>query len=149
MKKDVIVTVSGLLYVGKGEDEQDYIDVITPGRYYEKNDRHYIVYDEVMEGLEEPVHNLMSIAPDRVMLKKSGMIATQMEFCPKQHTDTYYSTPFGRIDMDIYTQRIRIQESEDEINVDIRYHLGLGSQEKEHCFVKVKVQPQGTEEMSF
>ena len=36
MKKEVLITVTGLLYTGDGEDEKDYIDVITPGLYLEQ-----------------------------------------------------------------------------------------------------------------
>lgn len=141
MKKEVIVTVTGLLYMGSGEEESDYIDVITPGTYYEKNEVHYLFYEEMMEGYDEPVRNMISIEPDRVLLKKSGIVATYMEFLPKTRTQTWYSTPFGKMDMDIYTQRIRIRESEEELAVDIRYHLGLMGDERNHCFVKVLVQP--------
>lgn len=145
MNKDVLVTVSGLLYTGSGEDEEDYIDVITPGTYYMRRERHYLVYDEIMEGVEEPIHNLITVGPERVLLRKTGIVATQMEFLPKQMTHTYYSTPFGKIDMDIYTQRIQIRESDEELAVDIRYRMGLAGTEKNHCFVKILVEPRHPE----
>ena len=47
MTKEVLVTVSGLQSMG---GESDQIQVITAGNYYRKNGKHYIVYDEMIEG---------------------------------------------------------------------------------------------------
>ena len=142
MKKEVLITVTGLLYTGDGEDEEDYIDVITPGLYYYRSDKHFLVFDEQVEECDTPIHNVISIAPGRVEIKKSGVISTQMLFEPKKETRTWYATPFGQLDMEMYTRRITIQESENCIDTDIRYKLLMGGTAKSDCFVHIRVQPQ-------
>ena len=51
MTKDVIVSINGL-QIARQNEESEPIEVITAGDYYKKNDKHYIIYDEVAEGFE-------------------------------------------------------------------------------------------------
>ena len=51
MTKDVLVRVTGSHLMN---EETDDISVITAGTYYFKNGKHYIVYEEHVEGLEMP-----------------------------------------------------------------------------------------------
>ena len=148
MKKNVLITVTGLLYTGSGEDERDYIDVITPGQYYYRDERHYLVYEEQIEGCEIPIRNLITISPGRVGIRKTGVVSTEMSFEPNRETGTWYSTPFGRLEMTIYTQRICMRETEENIDVEVRYRLLVGGNHHSDCFVRIRVEPQG-EESSF
>ena len=50
MTKDIILTISGL-HATDGETD-DPVEIITPGQYFLKNGKHFVVYDEVMEGIE-------------------------------------------------------------------------------------------------
>ena len=58
MTKNVLVTISGLHYDDsvmmvqeENSNEANSIEVTTPATYYLKNGKHYIVYDEVVEGI--------------------------------------------------------------------------------------------------
>ncbi len=51
MTRDVLVTISGL-QVMQQESGVEPVDLITAGDYYKKNDKHYVIFDEVMEGFE-------------------------------------------------------------------------------------------------
>ncbi len=142
MDKNVLVTVTGLLFTGSGEDEKDYIDVITPGQYYRRDDRHYLIYDEMLEGCDTPIHNLIIIAPEKISIRKNGVVATEMVFRSRQTTNTYYSTPFGNLDLSVTTRRIDVTVKEEQIEADIRYRLTINGEQKNDCFVKLLVQPQ-------
>ena len=54
MTKEVLLTIKGLQFTtDAGEEENgspEPMEVITAGNYYKKNGKHYIMYDEVMEG---------------------------------------------------------------------------------------------------
>ena len=52
MTRDVLVTISGL-QVMQQESGVEPVDLITAGDYYKKNDKHYVIFDEVMEKLKE------------------------------------------------------------------------------------------------
>ena len=54
MTKEVLLTISGLHYdtfPGEEYNESEPIEVITPATYYLKNGKHYVVYDEMVEGM--------------------------------------------------------------------------------------------------
>ena len=142
MERNVLVTVTGLLFTGSGEDEKDYIDVITPGQYFERDNRHYLVYEEVLEGCDTPIHNLITIAPEKISIRKNGVVATEMVFRPHHTTNTYYSTPFGNLDLSVTTHRIEVNVRVEGIAADIRYRLMINGEQKNDCFVKLLVQPQ-------
>ena len=76
MTKDVLLSISGLHYDVAGvteEDENEPIEVITPAAYYFKNGKHYVIYDEVVEGMPGTIKNKIRIAEDgKLEIMKSG-----------------------------------------------------------------------------
>lgn len=51
MTKDVLITICG---IQKRDGETDEpIETVTPGEYYFRNGKHYILYEEVQEGIAE------------------------------------------------------------------------------------------------
>ena len=42
MTKDILVRVRGVQTIG---EEEDTVEMITPGTYYEKNGKQYFIYD--------------------------------------------------------------------------------------------------------
>lgn len=51
MTREVLIRISGLQMMAS-EDEADDVEMITTGDYFRKNGKHYIIYDEVMDGLK-------------------------------------------------------------------------------------------------
>ena len=54
MTKDVLITISG---VQMSDGDNSDVEMITTGSYYMKNGKHYITYDEVLEGYEGTIRN--------------------------------------------------------------------------------------------
>lgn len=145
MKKDVLITVTGLIYTGGGEDEKDYIDVITPGKYYLKDGRHILVYEEMLEGCDEPVKNFVTAGPDYVKIRKSGIICSEMEFRTGETRNAFYSTPFGELQMSTDTTSVTLTEDEEQILADIRYTMTVNGVQRNKCFVKILIQSKDEE----
>ena len=67
MTKDVLVSISGMheeivaVTPEVEEDENEAIEVVTPATYYLKNGKHYIVYEEVVEGTSGVIKNRIKI----------------------------------------------------------------------------------------
>ena len=55
MTKDILVSISGLQV--SPEMESDTVEVISPGEYYYRNDKHFVVYEEAIDGKTETVKN--------------------------------------------------------------------------------------------
>ena len=92
MTKEVLVTVSGLQSMG---GESDQIQVITAGNYYRKNGKHYIVYDEMIEGYDSPVKNTIKVGEDVIDVIKHGLSSVHMVFEKDKKRIASYTTPMG------------------------------------------------------
>ena len=59
MTKEVIVTICGLQNGPQTDGEP--IEIMVAGEYFFKNNKHYILYEEVMEGETQPIKNRIKI----------------------------------------------------------------------------------------
>ena len=64
MTKDVILTISGL-HDTDGDGDTP-IETMTPAQYYMKNGKHYVVYDEVLEGLEGTLKSTIKFTEEKI-----------------------------------------------------------------------------------
>ena len=55
MEKEILFSLKGLQM---SQEDQEELETIMAAEYYLRNDHHYIVYDEVMEGFEEATKNI-------------------------------------------------------------------------------------------
>ena len=67
MTKDVLITISGVQML---DDDDEDVEMVTRGDYYQKNGKHYIMYDEQMEGFEGTVKNIIKVSPGSVDIIK-------------------------------------------------------------------------------
>lgn len=58
MKKEILLSIAGLHMI---EEEDGNVEVVTAGDYYNRNGKHYVVYDEVVEGLSGHISNTIKI----------------------------------------------------------------------------------------
>ena len=93
MKKDVIITIKGLQsFEDTGDDS---VELVTSGRFYEKNGNYYISYKESeLTGLEG-VHTRVTAEPGRILLDRSGSLESRMVFEKNQRHLALYETPGG------------------------------------------------------
>ena len=56
MTKDILVRVRGTQTIG---EEEDTVEMITPGTYYDKNGKQYFIYDESLDETGEPTHTTL------------------------------------------------------------------------------------------
>ena len=82
MTKNVLVSIAGMHYgVDDESGESEPLEVITPATYYFKNNKHYILYDEVVEGMIGTTKNTIKIAGDNFFeMSKSGLTNSKMTF---------------------------------------------------------------------
>ncbi len=52
MTKEVLLSLQGLQFDAVSADG-DKIETITPAEYYKRNDSHYVIFEEAMEGFHE------------------------------------------------------------------------------------------------
>ncbi len=140
MTKDVLVTVSGLQTMG---GESDQVQVITAGNYYQKNGKHYIVYDEVIEGFDSPVKNTIKVGEDTMDVIKHGVASVHMVFEKDKKRIASYTTPMGEMVVGLNTTNIQVEEEEDALKVQVNYSLDINYEHVSECNIVVSVQSKG------
>ena len=139
MTKDVLISVKGLQFES-GSDEA--VEMIAPGEYYFRNGKHYARYEEVMEGAEgdhDISMNTVKISKDQVEIMKKGGSNVHMVFAVDQKNVTYYTTPFGQLQIGIFTNYINVEEKEDVIEVKLKYDLEINHTQIAECMVTIRV----------
>jgi len=126
MNREVQLTISGLQW---GEDmEQDNIETVVPAEYFKRNDTHYLLYEEVMEGFTQTSKNRVKFKEDLLELSRQGLMNTHMIFEENKTHMTDYVTPYGNFLMGINTEKIVVEEKEDSIRVIVEYKIEIGDE---------------------
>ena len=125
MTRDVLVRISGLQAV---DGDTNDVEIITTGDYFLKNGKHYVIYEEMMEGFGGNVQNTVKITPDMMDIRKKGAIGAHMTFELNKKSETRYATPLGDFVVEISTNRIQLEEQEDSLKVSVDYSLGINYQ---------------------
>lgn len=147
MTKDVLLTISGLHYDTFSEEtdeENEAIEVITPANYYFKNGKHYVIYDEVVEGMLGSIRNTIRITDDsKLEMKKSGIANTNMVFEKEKINVTQYNTPYGEMMVGVYTKDMKVNVEESNIDVSIAYALDVNSEKVADCNIVMNIRANG------
>lgn len=123
---NVVVTIVGTQRDAQGEENS--IELITPGHYYEKNGVQYIVYkDTEVSGLEG-VSTMLKVYEDHMVLVRMGNVKYQQQFCLGKKTCSSYVTPYVTMEMGILTQSIEQALSHSVGSIQIRYELEINGQ---------------------
>ena len=107
LTKDVLLCIQGLQFEEEAQEmmrELDKIETICAGEYYYRNNAHYILYEELVEGMEEPIKNMIKVRGNEFPLTKRSGVNVQMIFTQGKKTITEYATPMGNPDRTGYLQ---------------------------------------------
>ena len=137
MTKEVLVSISGLQFAEELDNES--VEVITSGDYYKKNGKHYIIYDEVMEGVEGTTKNIIKLGEQYMDITKGDATNAHMMFEKNKKNVTYYYTPYGSILVGIDAKKIEIAETESDINVNVDYALEMNYEHMADCSITMKI----------
>ncbi|HJC22236.1 MAG TPA: DUF1934 domain-containing protein [Candidatus Eisenbergiella merdavium] len=141
MTKEVMLTIRGLQF-DQGPDSEE-IETVQWGKYYKKDGTHYIIYDEMMEGFEEPVRNIIKIRKQEMNLTKRGAVNVYMAFEECKKNVTNYLTPYGSLLIGMDTRRVKFSEGEEEIRLLVEYALEVNYEYLADCRIEIRVQPAG------
>lgn len=142
MTKEILLKISGLQFTADNEDsnEPDPVEIIAPGEYYFKNGKHYIIYDEYMEGFGTVTKNVLKLQENSLEITKRGTVNVHMLFEKNKKNMTCYTTPYGSMLIGIDACNIIIQESEDELYAQVKYALDINYEYLAECTIHLLVQ---------
>lgn len=137
MTKEVLLSLKGLqLENGDGGQE---LETITAADYYRKNGSHYVLYDEVTEGFEDVTQNMIKFHDTCLEVTKRGLINVHMVFEENQKNMTSYMTPYGNILIGIDTGSVLVDESDNQIRVQVDYTLEANYQYLADCKIDMMI----------
>lgn len=137
MTKDVLVSIKGLQFSdGEGPDK---VETINSGQYYKKGEHHYILFDEVTEGYNQPTKNMIKFGDGLCSVNKKGLINVNMLFEERKKNLTSYTTPYGNIMIGIDTARVDLLEKEDKIDISVDYALEANYEHLADCKLSIEI----------
>ncbi len=158
MTKDVLVSISGhhIDITAEPEEAQEAlesdreaIEVVTPASYYCKGGKHYIIYDEVLEGMAGTIKNRIKITgTDSVEIVKSGLSSSHMIFEKNRKNLTYYRTPYGQMLVGVNTRNMEVSVEDDRINVQVDYELDVNHEPLADCKIRMDIVSKNSGEFS-
>ncbi|MFI3213734.1 MAG: DUF1934 domain-containing protein [Eubacteriales bacterium] len=137
MTKEVMISVRGLQF--ETEHDAEEIEVIQKGEYYKKNETHYIIYEELMEGFDESTKNIIKFKDHEMNITKKGLMNVHMNFEEQKKHLTNYNTPFGNIVVGLEAKKVKIEEADKRIVLDVEYALDINYEYLADCKIKVDI----------
>ena len=148
MTKEVLLSLQGLQFDAVSADG-DKIETITPAEYYKRNDSHYVIFEEAMEGFQEKTKNVIKFKENSLDLTKKGLVNVHMIFEENKKNMTNYATPYGNILIGIDARSVRLKEKEERIEVDVDYALEVNYEHFADCKKKMDIRAKNGEGFSL
>lgn len=122
----VVITVSGSQVDAAGDENR--IELVTLGRHYEKNNIHYITYDETQLSGMEGTTTLLKLYGDYVTVVRMGSIEQKQEFRLGEKTFGTYITPYGVMKMAAVTSKLQLSYRGAGGSIHFEYELEIDGQ---------------------
>lgn len=148
MDKEVLIHVSGLQTMD-AEGDQEPIEIVVPGEYYFRNGSHYLRYEEILEDFAEPTINYIKISPKGMEVRKKGVVDVHMVFEQGKKNMTYYTTPYGTIEMGIAATNLNLEENDSGLNMKVDYALDMNQEHVADCYLAIKAQPKNCKDFTI
>ena len=151
MTKDVLISISGLHTDMLHEPEMDPnepIEIVSPASYYEKDNKHYIFYDEVLEGFHGVIRNKIKITgQDSLEIMKTGLSNAHMIFEKDKKNLTYYDTPYGQMLIGVNTRHMEVDVTEANIKIRVDYELDVNHEPLADCSIRMNISSRKTSDI--
>lgn len=126
--KDIMLKIIGKQV--NQDNEEDVLEFMTEGKFYEKNGALYLMYQESeLSGMEGCTTSL-KIKDGMIRMRRFGEaipMDTVIEFEKGRRFEGYYDTPFGAVELEVLTNDIinnlAYEEGKGTLNID--YHISL------------------------
>ncbi len=148
MDKEVLIHVRGLHMMDE-DGEQEPVEIVVPGEYYFRNGSHYLRYEEILEDFAEPTINYIKISPKGMEVRKKGIVNVHMVFEQGKKNMTYYTTPYGTIEMGIAATNMNLEENESGLNMKVDYALDMNQEHVADCCLAIQAQSKNSKDFTL
>lgn len=137
MKEEVIISIKGL-QIGKDSERESIISE-HEGRFFERDGKRYVMYNENTEGTDETTKCLIKIGFNEVIVTKRGAVNVEMPFKMGAKKLTNYDTQFGGFTLGFRTKNISCVETDHAISLDIDYVLDMNYEYMADCHINIRI----------
>lgn len=130
-----------LLSVQSG-NEDEKIEVVTPGSFSKKGDSFYAIYNETEISGMEGTTTTLKIAENKFSIIRFGSTNAKMEFQKLKPNISLYDTPYGTLEVNINTRDLSIDINEDGGEVYVRYNLSISGMKPQSTILNIKIKTQ-------
>lgn len=118
------------------DGEQDSMEIITEGGYYEKNGKFYIMYndDETMGNSS----SLIKVDGDSVSIRRKGEYSSKFDLKEGTSYSFVYHMPYGDMAMQVDTKNVEISLGETGGELKMCYELDAGGNRQTNT-IKISV----------
>lgn len=139
MKKNVKVSISGI----QNNDNEETVEIVSVGEMLERDGHICVSYEEAADeaaGVDcQIVKSMLKVKPDQIEIIKKGAAQTHMVFIEDRDTISYYSTPFGELEVAIHTDRLERKERDNGFQILLEYALEINASHMSNCNVDIRV----------
>ncbi|QAT38961.1 DUF1934 domain-containing protein [Clostridium sp. JN-9] len=139
MKKKAIITVSSRQINEENNDED--VEVVTPGNFYKKEDSYYAVYEETEISGMKGTTTTLKIEDNKLSLIRIGSTSSKMEFDEKKENVSMYTTPYGTLQLKIKTSDLDVDVNDYGGDVTVNYDLSIVGQVPVKTVLKININP--------
>lgn len=124
MKEKVIISICGEETSAEGEN--DKIEFITEGNYYERSGKLYLCYKETeISGFDDDTTTTLKIDGDTVSMTRFGKVNTHMVFCRGKRHLSHYETPYGSFTIGILPEHVSVNLNDGAGDINIEYMIEI------------------------
>ena len=138
MTKEILLSIAGL-HLTDGENGN--IEVVTAGDYYSRGGKHYILYDEVTEGMSGHTSNVIKVGENSLEITKRGLTNARLVVEKGKRHRTVYQMPFGGIELALTGQNLEVTETEKSIDIRAEYVLEINEENLAECTIEMNIRP--------
>lgn len=121
--KNAIISVKSFQYI---DDDEGVVELKTTGKYGIKNDKHYILYEEIDESGGK-TDTMIKLSSTEAVLQRSGALENRMVVEVGKRHSSLYSTPMGSFFIDVYGESIKSTLSESGGTLSLIYSLNMNT----------------------
>ncbi len=122
------------------EDDGEPIEVVTPATYYLRDGKHYVLYEEPVEGMSGSIKNRIRFAKDgKLEVTRSGLTSSHLVFEKDRINMSRYETPYGEMMVGVYTTDMQVDVRDEDIDVSVAYALDINSEKVADCNIMMHI----------
>lgn len=133
MKRAIISVTS------KQSIDDEGIEVVTPGEFFEKDGFYYAIYDETEISGMDGTRTTLKIKDDKVVIMRDGTTSANMEFQRGRSNISLYNTPYGVLEIKLKTYEMDVNISETGGDVQIEYDMEMQGQDPIETIININI----------